>query len=276
MSVAFVLAGGASLGAVQVGMLRALVDHDIRPDLLVGTSVGAVNGAFLASRPFGPEAVDELAELWLGIHRGHVFPVEPFTGLLGFLGTRRNLVPGGALRRLLARHTAHGRLEDLPTPLHVIACDLLEGREVRLSEGPLLDAVMASAAIPGVLPPVDWDGRLLIDGGILNNTPISHAIELDADEIYVLPTGGPCELTEAPRGAVGMIVHATSLMVAHRFADEALALAGRPGLTILPPPCPIAVQPMDFGHAEELMTRAEAGARAFLDERRVVPLRAVS
>jgi NTE family protein len=126
---------------------------------------------------------------------------------------------------------------------------------------------MASAAIPGVLPPVDWDGRLLIDGGVLNNTPISHAFELGADEVYVLPTGGPCELTEAPRGALGMVVQATSLMVAHRFADEAAVHAGRPGLTILPPPCPITVQPMDFGHAEELMTRAEAEAQAFLDRR---------
>jgi NTE family protein len=266
VSVAFVLSGGASLGAVQVGMLRALVARDIRPDVIVGTSVGAINGAFLASRAFVPDTIDELADLWTGIRRGHVFPVEPFTGLLGFLGARRNLVPAGALRRLLARHTDCELLEDLPTPLHVIASDLLTGREVRLSDGPLIDAVMASAAIPGVLPPVERDGRLLIDGGVLNNTPITHAVELGADEIYVLPTGGPCELTDAPRGALGILIQATSLMVAHRFADEAAALAGRPGLTILPPPCPIDVQPMDFGHAEELMTRAEAEADAFLDE----------
>src|SRR5688572_23891378 len=128
--VAFVLSGGASLGAIQVGMLRALVDHDVRPDLIVGTSVGAVNGAFLACREFGPAAVDDLAELWRGIRRGQVFPVEPFTGLLGFLGARRNLVPGGALRRLLKRHTDCERLEDLATPLHVIACDVLTGEEV--------------------------------------------------------------------------------------------------------------------------------------------------
>ena len=275
MSVAFVLSGGASLGAIQVGMLRALADHDIRPDLIVGTSVGAVNGAFLACREFDSEAVDELAELWLGVRRGQVFPVEPFTGLLGFLGARRNLVPGGALRRLLNRHTDCERLEDLATPLHVIACDVLNGQEVRISEGPLVDAVMASAAIPGVLPPVEWNGRLLVDGGVLNNTPITHAVDLGADEIYVLPTGGPCSLTEAPRGALGMVVQATTLMVSHRFAHEAIAYADHAGLTILPPPCPIDVQPMDFGHAEELMTRAEASARALLDDRsrRVVPLR---
>src|SRR3954447_8301363 len=264
MSIAFVLSGGASLGAIQVGMLRALLEHDIRPDLIVGTSVGAVNGAFLANRGLTAGTIDDLADLWLGLRRGRVFPVEPVTGLLGFLGARRNLVPGTALRRLIARHADYDRLEDLPIPLHVIACDVLAGREVRLSSGPLVDAVMASAAIPGVLPPVEWDGRLLIDGGVLDNTPISHAIELGADEIYVLPTGGPCELTEPPRGALGMVVHATSLMVAHRFAHEALAHAGRPGLVILPPPCPIHVQPMDFGRVEELREHAEAEARAFL------------
>ncbi|HEV2815432.1 MAG TPA: patatin-like phospholipase family protein [Solirubrobacteraceae bacterium] len=275
MTTAFVLSGGASLGAIQVGMLRALVDDDIRPDVIVGTSVGAVNGAFLASRDFGPLAVEELAELWLGIRRGQVFPLEPFTGLLGFLGARRNLVPGGALRRLVSRHTDCERLEDLPTPLHVIACDVLNGQEVRISEGPLVEAVMASAAIPGVLPAVEWNGRLLVDGGVMNNTPITHAVDLGVDEIYVLPTGGPCSLPDAPRGALGMVVQATSLMVSHRFADETIAYANHAGLTILPPPCPIDVQPMDFGHAEELMTRAEESARAFLDDRatRVVPLR---
>src|SRR3954447_9244673 len=109
MSVAFVLSGGSSLGAIQVGMLRALAERGIQPDLIVGTSVGAVNGAFLAARPFDTPTVDELAALWSGIHRGHVFPVEPFTGLLGFLGARRNLVPGVALRRLIRTHALYER-----------------------------------------------------------------------------------------------------------------------------------------------------------------------
>ena len=273
--VAFVLSGGASLGAMQVGMLRALADHGVRPDVIVGASVGAVNGAFLACRDFNADTLDELAELWCGVRRGHVFPLEPLTGLLGFIGVRKNLVPGLALRRLIGEHATCDRLEDLPTPLHVVACDVLRGEEVRLSEGPLVEAVLASAAIPGVLPPVKWEGRLLMDGGVLNNTPITHALELGAHEIYVLPTGGPCELEEAPRGALGMVVHATSLMVAHRLAGDVAALMGRPELTILPPPCPIDVQPMDFGHARELMARAEAEARDFLEERAadVVPLR---
>src|SRR3954470_6735431 len=97
--VAFVLSGGGSLGAVQVGMLRALVAHGPRPDLIVGTSVGAVNGAFLASRGLSVDTVEERAAAWLSIRRGDVFPVQPLSGLLGFLGARANLVPGGSLRR---------------------------------------------------------------------------------------------------------------------------------------------------------------------------------
>jgi NTE family protein len=265
MTNAFVLSGGASLGAIQVGMLRALARSGIRPDVIVGTSVGAVNGAFIAQRKFTLAAVDELAELWLELRRGTVFPTEPLTGLLGFLGARPNLVPAGSLRRLITSHVTHDRLEDLPTPLHAIACDVLTGREVSLSRGPLVDAVLASAAIPGVFPPVEWEGRMLIDGGIVNNTPISHALDLDPTHVYVLPTGGPCELSEPPRGALGMLIHASSLLVAQRFAGEAVTLAGGSHVTILPPPCPIRVAPTDFRHAEELMTRAEADAGAFLE-----------
>ena len=269
MSVAFVLSGGASLGAIQVGMLRALLERGVRPDLIVGTSVGAINGAFVASHGPALETVDELAELWRGMRRGRVFPLEPVTGLLGFLGARRNLVPGTALRRLIARNVPQDRLEELPIPLHVVACDVLSGAEVLLSRGPLADAVLASAAIPGVLPAVDWEGRLLIDGGVVDNTPLSHAVALGASEIYVLPTGGPCELTAAPRGALAMVLHATGLMVAQRFAGEVASFAGRADVVVLPPPCPLRVHPMDFNHADALMSRAEDDARAFLDGRGV-------
>ena len=95
MSVAFVLSGGASLGAIQVGMLRALAGHGIRPDVIVGTSVGALNGAVLACRDFEEQTVDELSALWLEVRRGEVFPIAPLSGLLGVLGARSNLVPAG-------------------------------------------------------------------------------------------------------------------------------------------------------------------------------------
>src|SRR5262245_47317623 len=103
-TVAFVLSGGASLGAIQVGMLRALYERDSRPDLIVGTSAGALNGAFVASRPQTVETADELGAVWKGLRRGHAFPLNPVTGLLGFIGARDHLVPGSGLARLIDRH----------------------------------------------------------------------------------------------------------------------------------------------------------------------------
>ena len=153
-TVAFVLSGGASLGAIQVGMLHALYERDISPDMIVGTSAGAINGAFIASRPQTRRDRRGLAEVWRALRRGQVFPLNPLTGLLGFLGARDHLVPDSGLRRLIARHIEHERLEEMPIPLHVVAVDVVTGEELRLSRGPVLDAVLASAAIPGVLPPV--------------------------------------------------------------------------------------------------------------------------
>src|SRR5215210_2684716 len=103
-TVAFVLSGGASLGAIQVGMLRALYERGVRPDLIVGTSAGALNGAYIASRPQASVTADSLAGIWRELHRGQVFPVNPLTGLLGFLGARDHLVPQSGLRRLIERH----------------------------------------------------------------------------------------------------------------------------------------------------------------------------
>ena len=264
---AFVLSGGASLGAVQVGMLEALYERGIAPDLIVGTSAGALNGAFIASRPQTVETALELGELWRGLRRGRVFPVDPLAGLLGFLGARDHLVPDRALRRIVARRLQVERLEDALIPLHVIATDVLTGEEVRLSEGPALDAVMASAAIPGVLPAVEWDGRPLIDGGVANNAPISQAIDLGATTVYVLPTGYACDLDEAPGSALAMLVHATSLLTQHRLRADALDLAGACNLVVLPPPCPLAVAPFDFSQAATLIARAREDARDFLDRR---------
>jgi NTE family protein len=159
------------------------------------------------------------------------------------------------------------RLEEAAVPLHVIATDVLRGEEVRLSEGPLLDAVMASAAIPGVLPPVDWHGRELIDGGVANNAPISQALDLGAEQVYVLATGTPCELDEVPRSALAMLIYATGLLLGRRLAQEVAALPDDARVTVLPPPCPLTVQPTDFGQAELLIDEAREEAGRYLDRR---------
>jgi NTE family protein len=262
---AFVLSGGASLGAIQVGMLRALYERGAVPELFVGTSAGALNAAFVASRPQTPRTADELGDVWRGLRRNRVFPVNPVTGLFGFLGVRDHLVPDSGLRGIVKSHIEVERLEEFPIALHVVAVDVVSGEEVRLSDGPAIDAVMASAAIPGVLAPVRWDGRALMDGGVANNTPISHAVELGAETIFVLPTGHACALEEPPRSALGMALHAVSLLTQRRLIDDIEKHRDDAKLIVLPPPCPLAVQPVDFGRAEYLIERAYEDAVEFLD-----------
>jgi len=262
---AFVLSGGASLGAIQVGMLSALYERQIEPDLIVGTSVGAVNGAFIASRPFTQATTDELTEIWRRLGRGQVFPLNPLTGFLGFFGARRYLVPERGLRDLLVEHIEFARLEQTAVPFHVITTDVLTGSEVRLSWGPALDAVMASAAIPGVFPPVDWDDRHLMDGGIANHAPISDALELGAERIYLLSTGIASDLTEPPHGALGMLLHSMSLLLMRRLQVEVELLADRAELVVLPPPSRPGVSPIDFSRSDELIQRGLEESRTYLD-----------
>src|SRR5215218_9724625 len=151
--VAFVLSGGAGLGAIQVGMLRALYEHGVSPDLIVGTSAGALNGAFIASRPQTVATADELGRIWRDLRRGQVFPANPLTGLLGFLGARDHVVPGSGLRRLISDHVQQDELDDLAIPTHVVAVDVITGEELRISHGPVVDAVLASCAVPACFSP---------------------------------------------------------------------------------------------------------------------------
>jgi NTE family protein len=186
--------------------------------------------------------------------------------LIGFLGRRTHLIPAGNLRRLIVRHASIDRLEKASMPLHLIATDVLSGQEVRVSQGPAVEAVLASAAIPSVFPPVEFEGRLLMDGGVSDNAPISHAVALGADEIYVLPTGIACDLTTAPRGALGMLLHALTVLTQQRLHLEIALYRDRAKLVVMPPPCPQPVQPIDFSHGAELIELAVQDGRAFLDK----------
>jgi len=264
MPIGFVLSGGASLGAVQVGMLHALYERGVAPDLVVATSVGAVNGAFIASRPPNVLTASALADVWRQLHRDDIFPPNLVTGLLGFLGRRSSLMPSTGLRSLLRRHIDFDRLENAAIPLHVIAVELKSGCERRLSDGDVIEAVLASAAIPAVFPPVRWGDTELIDGGVANNTPISHAIELGATEIYVLPTGYACDMHAVPRSALGIALHALTLLIQQRLIVEIRAFKDSVRLVVLPPPCPLDVTPADFSHGDDLIEQARRDARAFL------------
>lgn len=263
MTTAFVLSGGASLGAIQVGMLQALSREGIRPDLIIGASVGAVNAAWLAGDP-SPESMDRLADVWRKIDRDDVFPFQPLRGFLGFLGRQPSLLSAIGLRRLVERNLAFDRLEDAPIEVHTVVVDVLTGRDTLLSTGDAADAIVASAAIPGVFPPVLIDGRPYIDGGVVNNTPISYAHELGADEIWVLAAGYPCALPEAPGSALGMALHGLNLLIQHRLAADVDRYEPLVDLRVVPPLCPVTVSPADFGQADDLIERARTGTERWV------------
>lgn len=269
MTTAFVLSGGAGLGAIQVGMLLGLAEAGITPDLIVGTSVGAVNGGWIASRP-DLAGVTALADLWRSLSRSDVFPTRPLAGLLGFLGRRPNLVPDSGLRRLLEDNLGFPRLEEAPIPLHVVATDVLSGQDVLLSTGDAVDAITASAAIPAVFPPVTIDGRDLIDGGVVNNTPLSHALALGADVIWVLPTGYSCALSASPKGALAMALHGLTLTVNQRLAGDVARFESAVDLRVTPPLCPVRVSPADFSQSADLIKRSHNATRAWLSTRHPV------
>ncbi len=273
---AFVLSGGGSLGAVQAGMLQALLRAGIAPDLVVGTSVGALNGALLAADPTvrGSEAI---IRLWRGLRRQDVFRVNPLTALAGTLGRRDALFPASGLGRLLDDHLAFAAMEDAPVPLIVVATDLSDGGPVVLSTGPARTALLASAAIPGILPAVRLDGRTLVDGAVCDNAPIGEAVAAGATEVWVLPSGYPCTLASPPGGALGAALQAVTLLVGQRLLQD---LAHDHGATVhlVPPLCPVNVHPHDFSRADELITRASGSTAQWLaagtprgGERRLAP-----
>lgn len=261
MTIAFVFSGGASLGSVQAGMLQALEAAGVAPDIVLGTSVGAMNAGYIA----GGGTADGLVDIWHGLRGSRLFPVNPVLGLQAFLGKKSNFVPDDGIKRVLRRHLGFDRLEDAQLPLTVMATDIQTGAEVRLTEGPAVQAILASTSLPGVFPPVPIGGRSLVDGGIANNTPISVAIEAGASEVWVLNTGYSCGLAHAPKTAFAAALHSVGLLVQQRLLIETRDIDYPVPVHLIPAPCPIMVGPTDFSQSRELIEMARRGTTQWLD-----------
>jgi NTE family protein len=211
-TVAFVLQGGGSLCAAQVGALRALTQAGITPDLVVGSSAGALNGAAFAADP-SIEGIDRLEALWLSLKRRHVAPISPRTLIRAAMGRGEAAVSSAALQRLLRYGVGVSRLENVAVPVHVVATDFETGAAVVLSRGDAVSALLASSAFPGLYPPVRVGGRRLIDGGVSADTPVLQAEALGATTIYVLPA--------AVTKQTGRQAHA-ALLAAYRAVGQIL------------------------------------------------------
>jgi NTE family protein len=265
MTTAFVLSGGGSLGAVQVGMLQALADHGIAPDLLVGASAGALNAAFVAGNGFDDATLERLADVWRGLRRQDVFPFAPHRHLLALAGGRSSLCSSDGLRHLIDAHIAYDRLEDAAIPVHIVTTDVLSGTEILLSAGDPVAAVLASSAIPAVFPTVTIDDRVLFDGGVADNTPISQAVALGATRVVVVPAGVSCALPQPPRSAIATAVHALTLLIEQRLVLDVAAYHDEVELIVLPPLCPLSISASDFRSAGQLIERAHQSSRTWLD-----------
>ncbi|MDQ4048040.1 MAG: patatin-like phospholipase family protein [Actinomycetota bacterium] len=231
--VAFVLGGGGHLGAHEVGMLRALLERGIVPDLVVGTSIGAINGAAVAAEPT-PDAVARLAEMWGQIERSDAFDSSVFGRLATLARSRTHLHDSDGLRGLLERSLPGGRIEDLPVPFECVAACIETASEHWFSSGPLVDAVMASSAVPGILPPYEVDGRHFLDGGVVNSIPVGRAVTLGARTIYVLHVGRIERPLEPPRWPWEVALVAFEIARRHRFIDDLAELPDDVDVHVLP------------------------------------------
>src|SRR5438552_916848 len=182
---AFVLSGGGNQGVSQVGMLRALLERGIVPNVVIGTSAGALNGAAVAYAP-NLTGVAQLAAVWEQLQADHVFPGGRIHRAWNVVRRGTHLFDNDGLAALIHHSTPARSFSDLEIPLRVIATDLDTGEEVVLANGPLKPALLASTALPGVFPIVVHAGRRLVDGGVVNNVPLWHALSGPVDRVFVL------------------------------------------------------------------------------------------
>jgi NTE family protein len=261
---AFVLAGGGSRGAVQVGMLQELVARGIRADRVFGASVGAINGASYAGDPT-PEGIERMAGVWRAIKGTDIFPRGTFDGPWAFLQKRDAVHANSGLRAIIEAGVLYENLEDATIPVEVVTTSLTDGRERWITHGPSVTAVLASSAIPSIFPPVVIDGDVLVDGGVVNNVPISRALSAGCDRIYVLLCGPLHYHPRPPRRPAEAALTAFFVAIHARFVRE---------LATLPPGVEVVVfsgggepsgQYRDFSATAALIAEGQAEVAAVLD-----------
>lgn len=231
---AFVLGGGGGpLGAHEVGMLRALIERGIPPDLVLGTSVGAINGVAVAGDP-SVSGIERLVDMWSAIDRSDVFAGSMIGRLATLARTRTHLHGNESLRALLADGLPVGRIEELAVPFQCVAASIERAGEHWFTEGPVVEAVLASAAVPGLLPPVEIGGEHFIDGGIVNSIPVGRAVELAARQIYVMHVGRLDRPLEPPRWPWEVAQVAFEVARRHRFVGDLAALPAGIDVHVMP------------------------------------------
>ena len=270
--VAFVLGGGGVLGAHEVGMLRALAGAGIRPDLVLGTSVGALNGVFVAADPEAP--LERLLRVWRDGTAAETFAGSMFGRMATLARSGTHLHSNEPLRKLLEELLPVERIEQLTVPFQCVASSIERAAAHWFTKGPIVPAVLASTAVPGLLPPVRVGREHYLDGGLVHSIPVGRAVRLGARTIYVLHVGRIEQPLRVPRRPweVGMV--AFEIARRHRFAEEMASLPSDVTVHVLPAGINGAsrggdlsqLRYRDFTRVEERIERAYKASAAYLAE----------
>jgi NTE family protein len=271
MPIAFVLGGGGLLGASEVGMLQALAEAGVRPDLVVGTSIGALNGALVAADP--DKAADRLNRMWRGEELRLAFSEKLWGRAARLVRSGTHLHSFEGLRRTLADALPGESFADLKVPFQCVAAGIETASARWFAAGPVVPAVMASCAVPGLLPPVEIDGTHYFDGGLVDSIPVGRAVALGADVVYVLQVGrieSPLEVPTRP-WEVGLV--AFEIARRHRFHEEMSALPDGVQVHVLPtggirlPSGSAQFRYRDRNRVPLSIERAQAATASYLSER---------
>jgi len=230
---AFVLGGGGILGAAEVGMLRALFELDIVPDLIVGSSVGALNGAFIAAEP-STSSVDRMVDLWTGLSERGIFGESVFGQISTLARHGTHLHSNDGLRRVLDERLGEIEFADLAVPFQCVAACIERAAATWFSSGPVANAVLASCAVPGLLPAVEIAGEHFLDGGLVRSVPIGRAAELGARRIFVLHVGRLEQPLRPPTRPWQVALVAFEIARRHQFEEELANLPETVEVHVLP------------------------------------------
>jgi NTE family protein len=272
MTTAFVLGGGGVLGAVEVGMLRALLERGITPDLVLGTSVGALNGALVARDPT-PAVIDRLTELWRGASSSgqEVYGDKALRTVRRAVSTGTHIYSAKPLKKRLAEELGDLTFEELPVRFQVCAASIERSAEHWFDSGPLVDAVVASAAVPGLLPPAKVGDEHFLDGGIVNSVPLGRAVQLGATRVFVLQVGRVDRPLTAPRRPWDVARVSFEIARRHRFVRELEELPAGVEAHVLPARGTSSrddtlLGSRDFSSVQRRIDETWAASAAYLDE----------
>jgi NTE family protein len=267
---ALVLSGGGAKGAYEAGAAAAFVERGLPIRLVAGSSAGALNAAMIAAG-----RADRLEALWRTVTREQVYSLRASVFFAGFLpgwltllvlNESSGLFDSAPLRDLITASVDFDRIRASPVRLLVTATDLARGeKRVFDNRSVTVDALMAASAVPGLFPPVEVDGALLVDGGLTGRAPVLEALEADATlgRVVVVMSYAPAERGPEPTTLRVALEESFELIMVHQIRrDTELARFRYPKVDVqlLTPSAPLLLRPLDFD--PDAMARLLALGRA--------------